>query len=215
MPETVVFSIMRHAATVWNLEKRIQGQDDSPLSPQGAASAARWAETLSRGAFDRALCSDLGRVRQTFDIINQNIDLPVTFDRRLREQHFGRWSGRLWSEIPERDLSVQVARGWDFRPPGGESRAEVLGRSREALLEAAGRWPGDRVLVVCHEGVVKSLLYFLFRRDYLPHEPRLVKPGKLHRIIAANGGLEAGEINVSLEDHDAMAGTGQKSDNNT
>ncbi len=215
MPETVVFSIMRHAATVWNLEKRIQGQEDSPLSPQGSVSATRWAEALARRTFDRVLCSDLGRVRQTFEIINQKLDLPVTFDRKLREQHFGRWAGRLWSEIPERDLAAQVARGWDFRPPGGESRIEVLGRSREALLEAAGRWPGDRVLVVCHEGVVKSLLYFLFRRDFLPHEPNLVKAGKLHRIIAENGGLKAGEINLPLGNPDAMAGTGQKSDKNT
>ena len=215
MPDTVFFSIMRHAATVWNLEKRIQGQDDSPLAPQGAAAARRWAGVLARRPFDRALCSDLGRVRETFDIINQRLGIPVTFDRRLREQHYGRWSGRLWGEIPGRDLAVQVARGWDFRPPGGESRAEVLGRSREALLDAAGRWPGDRVLVVCHEGVVKSLLYFLFRRDFLPRETPLVKAGKLHLIIAANGGIEAGEINLSLESPEARAEAGQKSDKNT
>ncbi len=199
MPQPVTFSLMRHAVTVWNMDKRIQGQSDSQLSPQGVAAAERWAANLRGTSFDRAVCSDLPRVMQTFEILNKHLDLPVTFDRRLREQHFGRWTGMRWSEIARRDLETQMARGWDFRPPGGESRMEVLGRSREALLETAERFPGDSVLVVCHEGVLKSLLYFLFRRDYLPDEPKLIRTSRLHRIVIEDGAFRAADINLSLE----------------
>ncbi len=202
MPQPVIFSLTRHAATVWNLEKRIQGHGDSPLSPQGMAAARLWAANLRDAPFDRALCSDLPRVKQTFDILNESLNIPVIYDRRLREQHFGRWTGKRWNEIARRDLETQVARGWDFRPPGGESRTEVLGRSREALLETAARFPGDAILVVCHEGVLKSLLYFLFRREYLPDEPKLLKASSMHRIVVEGGILRADAINLSLEkDH--------------
>ena len=35
-------------------------------------------------------------------------------------------------------LTARVQSGWNFCPPGGESRKSVLKRSQKALIEAAG-----------------------------------------------------------------------------
>ena len=54
-------------------------------------------------------------------------------------------------------LAVQERAGWNFQPPQGESRRSQLARCRQALLEAAGRCPGESILVVTHAGVIKCL----------------------------------------------------------
>jgi probable phosphoglycerate mutase len=145
------------------------------------------------------LASDIGRAMETADIINQALKISLTTDARLREQDWGQWTGetisRLQTDAP-RELDTQVRSGWDFCPPDGENRRSVLERSRQALLEAAEKWPGDTILVVTHEGVVKSLIYHLCGRQYLPGEPAIIKPCQLHWLVHDAGGLKIEEINA-------------------
>jgi probable phosphoglycerate mutase len=84
--------------------------------------------------------------------------------------------GDLKTEV----LEEQVKMGWHFRPAGGESRLEVLERSRQALTEIAQSREGDHILVVTHGGVIRCLLYQLCKRNFLPEEPPLIEPYKLH-----------------------------------
>ena len=193
------FYLMRHAKTVWNREKRIQGQENSPLSAGGEEQAALWAERLAAEGYQRILTSDLGRVCRTAEIVNRGMGLPVHRDPRLREQDWGAWTGRVLPELRREvtdEIVFQERRGWAFRPPGGESRTEVWERSQAALLHAAGRWPGERILVITHQGVMKALLYRLCGRRFLPEEPKIVNPYHLHGITARKGALELTELNA-------------------
>lgn len=195
---TADFALVRHAATYWNQEKRIQGHWDSELSPEGVAEAGRQAETLAGMGFSRILLSDLARARTTAGIFNVRLKLPMTMDKGLREQKFGDWTGKRVEDLKGRGLEEQVALGWDFRPPGGESRDEVQGRAERTLIEAARHWPGKKILAVTHEGVIKALVYRLLGRAYLPDEPKVLKPGRLHWVRVQEGRLALGDINVPL-----------------
>ena len=139
------YGLIRHAKTLWNLEKRIQGQQDSPLSQDGKKMAADWGPLLATVKWDRIICSDLERAHHTAEIINRDMQLPIVSDRRLREQDWGGWCGQTLKEVKKKysePLHREVRSGWDFRPPGGESRSEVLGRSKSALADAhdAAQW---------------------------------------------------------------------------
>jgi probable phosphoglycerate mutase len=193
------FGIMRHAKTEWNQEKKIQGQRNSPLTPEGKQQAREWGMLLENFSWNRILASDMGRALETVDIINGYLQVPIIKDSRLQEQDWGEWTGKTLSmikkEIPGL-LENQERAGWDFRPPGGEDRYTVWQRSRKALQEATEKWPGENILVITHEGVIKCLIYRLFGRQFLPTEPSILNSWDLHRIRYENQRFQIEKINA-------------------
>ena len=174
------FALLRHAETEWNREKRIQGHHDAPLSSDGLKQAEKWGRALSRYSLDHLVSSDLGRATLTATIINRNLGLPWIMETRLREQNWGDWSGLRFADLDTDKIKAQERLGWHFRPAGGESRLEVLERSLQALGEIANRLRGNSILVVTHGGVMRCLLYRLCGRNFMPEEPPLVRPYRLH-----------------------------------
>ena len=196
---TTRFGLIRHAQTVWNREKKIQGHSDSPLTDAGIVQATRWGRILEQFSWNRLLASDTGRALATAEIIGAYLKIPLTGDPRLREQDWGRWAGKTIAQLKAEqplELAEQTNAGWDFRPPDGEDRRSVLARSRAALQDAFTRWPGENILVVTHEGVIKCLVYHLSGRQFLPSEPPLLKSYQLHRLIHDGDGLGLEAINA-------------------
>ena len=78
--------LMRHGETLWNAEMRLQGQDNSRLSERGIEQARRFEAYLRVLQPFRVVSSDLGRTRQTAEIVGFG-DCPA--DPLLRELHMG------------------------------------------------------------------------------------------------------------------------------
>ena len=193
------FALLRHAETEWNREKRIQGQQDSALTSSGRQQAQRWGRALGRFRLDYIVSSDLERATQTVSLINQSLELQCSLEPRLREQDWGAWSGMKFLDLLETgDLKVQERRGWHFRPLRGESRLEVLERSRQALMDIAHLLKGQRILVVTHGGVLKCLLYKLHGRKFLPEESPLLEPYRLHWLSYDGEGFKVYSLNEEI-----------------
>ena len=198
-PAVTRFGLIRHAETVWNRERRVQGQLDSPLTPEGERQAESWVVALRSFPWNRILASDIGRAVATAAIINSRLNLSIETDPGLRELDWGRWTTRTIAQIRAEELDAveaQEAAGWEFRPPGGESRRQQLERSRQALVAAAGRWPGDCILVVAHEGVIKCLAHHLRGRAYTAAEPVCLRPYHLHWLTVAGGQIALTGLNA-------------------
>jgi len=194
------FGLLRHGMTLWNEEKRIQGRCDSPLSESGMEQTRIWSNYLKKFSWDRILASDLGRVKQTVSIVNEKLCLPVTFSQNLREINWGDWEGKKLKDVKKYEhhlLDEQTAAGWKFRAPGGESREEALVRTRLALCEAHKKWPGQKILVICHLGVIKCLLYDAMGKLFLPHEKNGIKKTAFHTLLFKHGRFEIDRINIA------------------
>lgn len=194
------FGLLRHGQTEWNTEKRIQGYGDSPLTAAGREQTAKWVPTLQAYRWDRIFASDLGRVRETVAIINHHLQLPVDYDPRLREQGWGEWEGLTLPYIQanfQAELARRVARGWNFAAPGGESRQAVKDRVFSALRETSLNWPGRHILVICHQGVIKTALYHLTGREFLPGEDPLLHHNRLHIISFSGTDFTTVQLNIS------------------
>jgi 2,3-bisphosphoglycerate-dependent phosphoglycerate mutase len=186
------FAVMRHAETAWNREKRIQGLQDSPLTAHGERQAERWGAALAALRWDRILASDAGRSVATAERLNAHLHLPIHLDPRLRELDWGRWTAKTIAELRAEEgalVAAQERAGWDFQPPGGESRRRQLARCREALLAAAQAWPGQTLLVVAHGGVIRSLAHALSGRSIAWTAGTGRQPYRLHWISVAGGRL--------------------------
>ena len=185
----VKFGIIRHARTDWNLEKKIQGREDIALCRQGIDEAACWGNVLKPEKFDLIVSSPMIRARQTAEIISEKIGVDIEFDVNLREQDFGLWEGKKIVDIRKNEpgtIEIQESRGWDFCPPRGESRNDVLKRALTAIRKAADIYDGRHVLVVTHNSVIKSILYHLLNRTFAPDETQVLMADHLHVVTGKN-----------------------------
>jgi broad specificity phosphatase PhoE len=192
------FGLLRHTVTEWNQSRRIQGHCDSPLTLSGETLALRWGHLLAGNTWNRILSSDLGRARKTAELINQTLNLPVSLDFRLREKDWGNWTGKTMPQLKLEFADIWtkgIPSEWDFCPPGGESFQSVWKRGREALAEASVSWPGDKILVVTHEGMIKSLIFHeSTQSDFLMDGQRLM-PYHLHCLTFSSGWLTVERLN--------------------
>jgi len=197
-----IFGLLRHGETEWNTKKRIQGFSNSPLTAKGISQTRKWAATLQQWKWDQIYASDLGRVKQTAAILNQSLQLPTFFDKRLREQNWGDWEGLTIPAIKKdykEELKKRVALGWEFSAPGGETRSSVLERVFETLHSINKDHPGKRTIIICHQGVIKAILYHLSNRQFLPEEDPLIQHNNFHIISCTQKSFTIEKLNISRQ----------------
>ena len=157
---TTRFVLLRHGETHWNLESRIQGHEDSGLTPAGVAQARALAQRMKDEAFDVLIASDLGRAMSTALHIGEVTHHRVIPDPRLRERHYGDCQGLTYGELDHQypDLFSSVREvDPDFPVPNGETRREFHDRIKAAFEALAREHVGKRVVVVSHGGVLAML----------------------------------------------------------
>lgn len=158
----VTLYFVRHGETDWNRAGRYQGQADIPLNDTGRGQARRNGEVL-RATLGQAprlpfVASPLSRTRETMEIVRAAMGLPAAgyaTDDRLKEVHYGRWEGTLWSDLMETDQAGLEARRrdpWFWRATEGESYADVAVRAGAWLADVA-----EDTVVVSHGGVSRVL----------------------------------------------------------
>jgi probable phosphoglycerate mutase len=151
--------LARHGQTRWNLEHRLQGTLDSPLTEEGLAQARAMAHRLTGSDVGTVCSSPLGRALRTAEIIADHLDVEVIPIAELAEIDHGEFSGMTWDEIDDRFPTAREDRasnrwGWAF--PGGESYAQARGRARKALSSCG--WASTGVpLLVSHEMIGRML----------------------------------------------------------
>jgi len=158
----ITLFLVRHGETVDNIEGRIQGQLDSPLTELGIRQSEAAAERLAAESLVAVYSSDLGRARTTAEIIAARHGLPVVTTELLREANFGQVQGWTSAQFAER-LPVEYAR-WRsdssaYRPPDGETVARMVARCGKFAADIAARHAdGDQIVVVGHGGSIKALI---------------------------------------------------------
>ncbi|PTL73915.1 histidine phosphatase family protein [Rathayibacter caricis DSM 15933] len=178
-------TLVRHGQTDWNAARRIQGASDIPLNDTGRSQARAAARILGEREWDAVVASPLQRAYQTGAVIARGLGLdePLVVPG-LAERAYGEAEGMTGDDL--RALFPGGIEG--ERIPGCETRAEVVARATEALLEVAERFPDQRVIVATHGAVIGSLLRSL-SEDALPPQGITVGNGSRHDFAIVDGAL--------------------------
>jgi broad specificity phosphatase PhoE len=142
---------------------------DVPLSDTGRAQAEALGRHLAALPEDQrptaVLSSPFARALTTAQLATTGLGVRVRTDERLRERDFGAFDGMTGAGIREqypdeagrRDLLGKFY----YRPPGGESWADVALRVRSLLATEALRHDCERLVIVAHQAVIMVFRYVL------------------------------------------------------
>jgi broad specificity phosphatase PhoE len=207
-----------HASGAGRLELDVR-DPDVELSDTGHAQARALGRHLAGLPADErptvVLSSPFARARRTAELAVEELDLPVRLDERLRERDFGAFDGMTGAGIreqyPEEARRRQLLGKFYYRPPGGESWADVALRIRSVLSTEAHVLDGERALFVAHQAVIMVCRYVLEGLD----EQELMDLDKREQIAnasltrydaAPDGGWELRQFNhvdhIRAEDED-------------
>ena len=143
----------RHGETVWNVENKICGMTDSPLTEKGRQQARELGRKVREsGAADTAKA------------VAEATGLPARCEPRLREQCFGRYEG-----TPRDGAEFRISKThFADRYGDGESMMQLAQRIYNLLDEL--RQDEDKTyLLVAHNGiarVVESYFHDMTNEDY-------------------------------------------------
>jgi 2,3-bisphosphoglycerate-dependent phosphoglycerate mutase len=176
-------AVVRHGQSTGNVtaeEAEVGGLDvidiperdaDVPLSDTGreqAEAVGRWlADRAEAERPDIAIISPYLRARQTAELALAGTGIPGIVDERMRDRELGildLLTGRgVAARLPDEARRRQRLGKFYYRPPGGESWADVLLRLRAVLRELQEDRPGGRVLLFAHEATVLLARYLAER----------------------------------------------------
>lgn len=147
---------VRHGQTVWNVENKICGTSDSPLTERGREQARETGlaikSRLDGGEMhvDEILTSPLSRAVDTAREISLVTGIPLQVEPRLVEQNFGRWEGtaRDGKDFARAKESFADSYG------GGESMLMMAQRIYNLIDELRDR-QDETYLLVAHNGIAR------------------------------------------------------------
>ncbi|CAM3459064.1 histidine phosphatase family protein [Erysipelothrix anatis] len=154
--------LVRHGFTVGNDLGTYTGWSDTMLSDKGIRELKEYREAYNYPETDRYYTSDLTRTIDTFKLIYGE-ETPITESTfAFREINFGDYEDVRWDQInniPYNEVYIQ-----NKPHVNGETISQVSLRLFGKLTAVLGEMQKageDSVTIVCHSGVIKTILMFL------------------------------------------------------
>ena len=179
--------LLRHGVTAWNLEKRVQGRVDQPLSATGRQQFQELALPPTLAAY-RWYCSPLQRATQTAELLGLT---GIEIEAALIEMHWGEWEGEILKPLRKRlgdEMRDNESRGLDFCPPGGESPRQVQARLQTWFCQIVSS--GQDTAAVVHKGIIRCIYALACGWDMRGESPIDFAWDSLHQFeLSADGKL--------------------------
>lgn len=157
VPKTIThLYIMRHGKTEWNKLEKIQGVSDIPLNDEGIAGIKIATQKIKDEKFDLIISSTLSRAKQSAEIINKELNIPIEENNLLNERNYGSFEGKFISEIKEKYKQYENNKlTFDIPGIGEETYDEVKHRVEKFLKYINKNHAGKKILVVTHHAVIR------------------------------------------------------------
>ncbi|WP_371803891.1 histidine phosphatase family protein [Candidatus Lokiarchaeum ossiferum] len=163
----IEITIIRHGETTWNVEGKVQGQADPPLTQNGVEQAFQLAEKFrdSLKEYSIIYSSERQRALKVAEILKNGSSLSIKIDSRLSSRSLGKFSGMTLDEV-ECDFPI-LYKKWrsgdaTFIPPNGDSTADLIRITQKFLASIkALHNDGEKIIVITHRENLGILHYLI------------------------------------------------------
>ena len=149
--------VVRHGETIWNVERKVQGVTDIPLTDKGMSEAKELQDLISTLNIDVVISSPLERARETANILIDST-LPINTDDRIKERDWGMNEGALIDTVDTWDC-------WDVilntKVQNIECIQDFMYRVSSFIEYIKIRYSDKNVLIVTHSAVSRVVHYLL------------------------------------------------------
>lgn len=145
--------LMRHGETLFNVQHKIQGWCDSPLTTKGIEDCKKMGEKLKDIPFDHFYCSTAERSVDSLELVRPGV--VYTRLKGIRERYFGALEGEH-QYLQQNQNFDQLAEIY-----GGESTKEVVDRMLNTLTSLMEKEDHQTVLAIVHGGATVCLTHYL------------------------------------------------------
>ena len=181
---------VRHAEPVRTPAGAGNGPADPGLTPLGLTQAERLAKWLEREPVDVVLTSPMRRAIETAEPVAAALDLEIEVVDGLVE-----YDAHSDDYIPMEELQASGDPRWlamvegRWEEFGAQPAADFKSRVAHTVEEIVGRFPGQRVVAVCHGGVINCALASILEIDrFLWFEPAYTS---ISRVVASRSGIRS------------------------
>ncbi len=154
--------LLRHGITEANERKLYCGWSDIPLSDKGKAQLQLLKEELSYPSLKglKVYTSGMRRTEETLELIYGNVAHYILED--FKEMNFGAFEMKSYEELKDTPDYQNWLQGSneDNLCPNGESGQAMRNRAARGLGKLIDQ--GEDALVVCHGGIIASIMMELF-----------------------------------------------------
>lgn len=170
-----IYFILRHGQARSNKEQFVSSWPEkvhNPLAQKGRQQIKKIIPRLKREKIDLIFSSDLLRIKQTAEMVAKELDLEISFDRRLREHDTGDLNGKsldVW-------YRYRVIDSFDKKAPGGESFADIKERLEDFLEDIDNKYRDKNILIISHGNpliVLQGIVNNLSNKEILDNKDRL------------------------------------------
>ncbi|WP_139905745.1 histidine phosphatase family protein [Clostridium thermarum] len=153
--------LTRHGETEWNIQGRMQGSKDSPLTELGIKQAMQLGKRLKDTKIDVVYSSPSGRAYNTAKLILGDRKVNIIPMEELMEMNFGIWEGMTFDVI-RKEYKEQYDTFWNtphlLKDFPGESFEQLKLRGVSAVNKIISENEGKDILIVGHALIVKAIM---------------------------------------------------------
>lgn len=145
--------LVRHGETDWNALGKLQGRTDIQLNKTGIIQAEECSEFLKSSQWDVIITSPLKRAKQTAEIINENLNVPLIEMKDFLERDYGDAEGMV--------LEERISAFPDKSYPNQEDRLTLNNRIMTGIQEINQKYEENKILLIAHGAVINAILTVL------------------------------------------------------
>lgn len=162
--------LFRHGETNWNTENRIMGQlEDASISftENGLKQIKYLIKTINDLDIGTIFSSDLKRAQDTSIVINNELNIPISFHKELRGLNMGKYQGLLFKDALKKKEVIEAFNDYAKPIPEGESINQLNNRLFSFIKKKVSECPHKNIAIVSHGTAIGNIKAYISGEKYI------------------------------------------------